>query len=125
MDSNVSRSFYVTSSCSVYLVRELQPTDNLFTFVVRVTDDRIPNAKTDDAQVTVRVTHVKAFPIFQNLPFKIELLLSRQVNTVPVLQVRATDQNLQVGLSMWEMLKMRKREKEKHTMLTLFFTFGH
>lgn len=83
-------TFYVNSNGAIVLLRKLGTDDNRFNFRVRVTDQRNPE-KTDDAQVTITVTHFGGPPVFRNLPYEREVSLARDVNNIAILTVLAED----------------------------------
>ena len=100
-DTTVLRTFYVNYNGAIILLRPLSSTDNFFDFNVRVTDDRAPIAKSDDASVRITINHVKFSPEFQDLPYTATVRLDRSVSNSPILRVRATDQNLVVNLKLF------------------------
>lgn len=100
-DSNILRTFFVNYDGSIILLRPLTSSDNFFNFQVRVTDDRTPNAKSDDADVRITINHVKFSPMFQGTPYTADVRLDRSVSSSPILTVRATDRNLMVSFALF------------------------
>lgn len=96
-DSDILRTFYVNYDGSIILLRPLLSSEDFFEFNARVTDDRAPSAKTDDARIRINVNHVKFSPEFQRTPYVFTVRLDRLVSTTPILNVLATDQNLKVS----------------------------
>ena len=123
-DSNILRTFFVNYDGSIILLRPLTSSDNFFNFQVRVTDDRTPVAKSDDADVRITINHVKFSPVFQGTPYTADVRLDRAVSSSPILTVRATDRNLIVSFALFYIFYSEEKKKLQFFLLyDRFFYF--
>lgn len=88
-DPDVINYFKVQANGNIVLLKQLPSTSKIFTFPVKVSDNRTPE-KTDTASVTINVTSSVSSPlVFVNTPYKKNIGVNTPVNT-NIFRVEAT-----------------------------------